>query len=267
MEIIKKCNLDTAGDCYIMDNIADIGEFDEDWINPNYVNLKITSKTLKAFASTSDGQRMVKIRKKYKDEDLFSYFCKSCKKFGEPVANETNENYRKGFTLTKEELEDVEVMKGKKKGLYYHFQRSPQHFKAEIKFIIYKNNSRHTLLLKMDIYYHMALNPKASKRSFEGQIIIIYNEKTRSNCKCKDCCSIGKKQLSKYMFDRWQELTFEYLRMQLLYNMSQLGTVSHNIIFFSVTMDGYDIGLCICLFCFFICLFVLYLCFYNIFCE
>ena len=247
--LAKENEIVPCADDYDTDYIADIVDFGDDWTNPNYINFRISSKTLLSFANSADGKRTVKIRKKNKEEDKYLFFCKSCHKFAIPEQNERDENYRKGYLLTKAELEDAEIMRSKRRGLTKHFKKSVQHYRAEIQFILYKNGLRHTLLLKGDIYYHMALNPKSSKKSFEGQIIIIYNEKERSQCKCKDCCNIGKKGLSKRMVARWQQLTFDYLRMQLRFSMSRLSTVSNNIIFYSITMDGYDIGLYICLFC------------------
>ena len=235
-----------------------ITEFGDDFINPNYSNLKITGKTLKQFANTPDGRRTVKIRKVNNEEDLFDFYCKSCHKFAVPTNNEANENYRKGFKLTQAQLEDPEIMKAKRKGLMHHFTRTEQHYKAEVLFIDYKNSWKSGLLLKMDIYYHTALHPTLSMKSFEGQMIIFYNEKKRANCDCPGCCAIGEKQNSKDMITRWRKLTYEYLNMQLLFNMSCLGTYRQNIVFLSVTMDGYDIGLFLFIFvCLFVCVEIL----------
>ena len=219
-------------------------DFGPDFINPNYSNFKIKEKTLKAFAKSVDGKRTVRIRKSYGEENLFDFDCKACHMFGKATQNEANENYRKGFKLTKQQLEDPDEMNSKRKGLIKHFKHTEQHYRAELKYIEYKTKWKHELLLKMDVFYHLAINPTCSMDSFEGHMVIFYNEKKRSNCKCAGCCAIGTKQNSKDMVTRWRKLTYEYLNMQLYFCIYCLGSYKHNIVFFSVTMDGYDIGLC-----------------------
>ena len=228
--------------------IVDIGP---DFINPNYVNLRIKAKTLKQYANTPDGQRTVKIRKVYDKHDTYDFFCKACHRFGVPTNSEADENYRKGFALSQEQLDDPDEMRSKKPGLLKHFKHTEQHYRAELLFIEYKNGWKSGLLLKMDIYYHLALNPTNSMKSFEGHMVIIHNEKKRSKCDCVGCCAIGTKQNGKDMVTRWRKLTYEYLNMQLLFNISCLGSYKQNIVFLSVTMDGYDIGMCyMCFVCF-----------------